>query len=252
MARLAYLTKSKLFRRFQINFSSAEDASQFIDCIRPVCPCQSQGNTTAAPVARSATSLPSMSTAQRHATISIAAHPLTPDAYSQPPFSLTSLSTVQKPDRLTFTRRPSPSSSDFRLCSSSDLAAPPSSLRLDSSSRPQSASSECPNPSQRYEARDISALLQSSASLPTSTLPTSSEPFGPLMPPPPLPSAPPKGSQPAKLSASSVSGGHLRNSFVEELRKDRGLYNLSRTELETLVGQVLHEQEFVKLVYSCP
>jgi len=43
------------FRRFQVNFADEEAASQFINAIQPVCPCQSQGGQGRATLTRTAT-----------------------------------------------------------------------------------------------------------------------------------------------------------------------------------------------------
>ncbi|KAJ3539281.1 hypothetical protein NM688_g6387 [Phlebia brevispora] len=56
------------FRRFQMNFQNASDASSFVDAIRPVCPCKANPPAVSAGLQnRSMTMLPGTSTAQKSA-----------------------------------------------------------------------------------------------------------------------------------------------------------------------------------------
>ncbi|KAI0032458.1 hypothetical protein K488DRAFT_85825 [Vararia minispora EC-137] len=241
-----------LFRRFQIVFAGEEDALQFVECIRPVCPCQSHGG---ASIARAPTSLALAQPTSRPAT--------NPASSTTPLESQTSLgraytTTTNRPSSDRFSSSQPPSSLDIHATSSSsDPPVPSSSLTFNSSPRPQSANSESLSQHRHREISDLSSLAQPPASsLPT--LPPSSQPSGSTMPPPPAPpSAYPEKVVPGLRSgrvesprASSSDGSSLRDSFVEQLRKGRELYDLSSAELEVLVGQVLREPEFLKLVHT--
>ncbi|KAI0051844.1 hypothetical protein FA95DRAFT_1602336 [Auriscalpium vulgare] len=84
-----------------------------------------------------------------------------------------------------------------------------------------------------------------SSSLPASTPdpPSSSAPTSTLMGPPPVPMQ--ASPTPAMNAPTAVS---TRQNFIDSLQDSPGLNDLSRTELEGLVGQVIRDPGFVKLL----
>lgn len=84
------------------------------------------------------------------------------------------------------------------------------------------------------------------------SLPGSSEPSfntdSSSMPPPPIPSHNTQSlAQKASSTSAAIPGGP-EHGLLESLRETSTLYNLSRTDLETLVSRVVREEGFVELV----
>ncbi|VDC01646.1 unnamed protein product [Peniophora sp. CBMAI 1063] len=237
------MSSNQTFRRFQVNFHDHASASQFIDSIRAVCPCQSQDGTAGSSLARNATAVGSTG------------RPVVPTSdigFSKPsaPFSRTLTTAVLSPNTQSHSLgREGSSGFDIR---SSDHFIPSSSLNFTtSSSRPASAASM--QSTQGLQTRQQPMFAHSSNPLPESPLPPSSIPSASLMPPPPPPltsmNSPQLPASAPDLSSANDSES-LHDSVLSMLQKDRKLYDMSRAELEVLVGQVLREPGFEKLVQT--
>jgi hypothetical protein len=224
------------YRRFQINFASALDAYQFIDAIRPVCPCKENAGpplpqipTNRPPVQMSASiQAPSLRAPfVRHHTSALQ-RPSMP-----PPFaSATSMieyahhhSGSQEESSQRAQHFPPSSSSELSLVPSTDPAPPHLTAGFDRRSRPSSALPEM-HPSQfTAQSRGRSS---NASSLPASSQPTSSA---------------------ATLAPSSHGPAEkTREGFLESLRETPELYSLTRPELENLVSVVVREPGFPRLV----
>ncbi|TFY77552.1 hypothetical protein EWM64_g6461 [Hericium alpestre] len=239
------------YRRIQINFDTAASATQFINSIRLVCPCKP--NNPHGPV-RNAT----MNSSAAMSQMALATAPSVPPV-AQPMRRATALPQANAP-------RPSPrvpaktngvpsSESDMSLFapapapSSHMLSLPSDSYSSSRFSSAVPSSDPLPDaPYQRNKARDVSGLLQnevpmrsegSGFSLPGSS--QSSSNTAALMPPPPVPNARP--SFPDALPSDTA-----RASLLASLHETPDLYDLTRSELEGLVSQVVREPGFGKLL----
>ncbi|TFY53978.1 hypothetical protein EVG20_g9892 [Dentipellis fragilis] len=132
------------YRRFQINFASSADAEQFIDIIRPVCPCKLNGPPPPA-LARNATMNPGAISTRPPLSISssfLASSIQTPSApvrrTTAHPSTLTTPQT-QMPAYIKPADKTTPSSSSGLSICTSGSSARLSSVLPDSSSRPSSA-----------------------------------------------------------------------------------------------------------------
>ncbi|KAI9463606.1 hypothetical protein BJY52DRAFT_924053 [Lactarius psammicola] len=226
-------TSPASYRRFQVNFASASDAAQFIDAIRPVCPCKENAGPLAPPTLTNG--------------------PPVPTAMPRPSMLPPSLSTVgtfksetqgssqdlsQKVPRF-----PPHSSSDLSLAPSSSDPAPPAppyqyypppGLGCDESSRPPSSLVPDTRSSQLPPCSGSAAPSLPASSQLTSTAAT-------LAP------------QPTPLTATATqrddeSEGRAHEAFLESLREVPGLYSLTRRELENLVSVVVREPGFPRLL----
>ena len=223
------------YRRFQINFASALDASQFIDAIRPVCPCKENAGpplpqipTNRPPVRMSA----SIQAPSPHAPL-VRHHTSAPQRTSMPPPFASATSTIeyahhrsgsQEESSQRASHFPLLSSSELSLVPSTDPAPPHHPAGFDRPSRPSSALPEM-HPSQ-FTAQS------GGRSSNTSSLPASSQPCSA-----------------ATLTPSSQGPAEkTREAFLESLRETPELYSLTRPELENLVSVVVREPGFPRLV----
>ena len=233
------------YRRFQVNFVSAGDAVQFIDAIRPVCPCKENTNgpppTPQSPENKLSASTPAPIQPPSARAPLIRHHTIAPQRPSMPPPSSAGAAGSSQEELSSSQRMPArfprpPSSPELSLppTSSSDLAAAPprpNSGPCTSSSRMSSALPEMH--SSQFTVVEQSRDFGSMSSLPTLSQPTSSA--ATLAPPPP------------SLSHRSEEG-KIREVFLESLREAPELYNLARPELENLVSVVVREPGFPRLV----
>jgi hypothetical protein len=119
---------------------------------------------------------------------------------------------------------PPPSSSDLSLVPSSDPALPTTTHRFDRSSQPSSALHEMQHSSQ-FSAHDKGGG-STYYSLP----------------------ATPSAATFARPSQGPEEKDNMWEAFLDSLREDTELYNLTREELENLVSVVVREKGFPKLV----
>jgi hypothetical protein len=253
------MSPTQSYRRFQVNFSSASDAAQFIDTIRPVCPCKENAGQPLPPptpqiptnrlsVPRSASAIQVASESARapltrhHTAVAPQRRPLAPPL---PPSTAGDTTVIEHahhyyaansqeepsqnlppPAR----RFPPSSGSDLSLAplssSSSDPAAPIS--VLDTSSQPSSSLLEMP--SSQFATAQSKGHHNHGPSLPPSSQPTSSA--STLAPTPP----------------SSSSQGKTPDAGLEYLLGVPELHSMTLPELDNLVGVVMREPGFPKLV----
>ncbi|KAH9978585.1 hypothetical protein BGW80DRAFT_1529938 [Lactifluus volemus] len=208
-------TSPTSYRRFQVNFSSSSDAAQFIDAIRPVCPCKENPDP---PHRRSPQTDFRRPPSKLHLQV-----PHSFEKYSQEEHS----------------QRPPPplqlSSSDLSLAPppSSDLAAAPA---YSTTTAPlEMHSSQFTVQSTRGGRRNstsgfsLPASSQPASSAATLAPPTQGSTVGTQLPPPP-------------------AGDKTREAFLESLREVPELYSLTRPELENLVSVVVREPGFTRLL----
>ena len=256
----------KIFRRFQITFPSTAAASQFIGAIRYVCPCkvnptpvptrletyqQTPGNQTQCtnvPIPYQLPALPNLA------------------AYSQVPRAQT---------MLPVTSVPSASGSSILLASKrvDPLPVPFLGTTVDTPSRPTTSSSVLPpastgNSNTAWDTNTPPAIESPTRAQPAAAL--NSEPLLPASLPASLSDPCPRLSdgddcdptlvQPCTTSQSMNTDSQAQympaqeishDTIIASLRESTKLYDLSRVELEKLVGQVVREEGFLKLV-SCP
>ena len=206
------------YRRFQVNFASASDATQFVNAIRPVCPCKE--NAGPPPPQNRLSSIQALSA---HSSL-IRHHTNAPQWPLMPPLS-TGTTGERAPhyrssqEEQKASQFPPPSSSELSLAPSSDAAIPTQpAWGFNRSSQPSTALPEMP--SSQFTAHNPS-------SLPASSQPTS--------------------------SGNTLTQGFdekTREAFLGSLREEPELYDLTRTELESLVSTIVREPGFPKLV-SC-
>lgn len=230
------------YRRFQITFKDAQDASRCIDAIKSVCPCKAnpypthlnrQSTALSGSLMRTATTMPGpvpgpVRPARPTEHQSIALVPPGPSTVlSHPPadnqpfsIALSSVATSLSSD-----------DSAFVTCSET-------SYRTDTqvdhrrNGPPQSRGRDAPQ-----------------SSLPNSSQPSSSD-QSMNMPPPPVPRRVAHESADATTQEPSrtVNTGDGKSQLLASLGRHPSLYELSRTDLETLVSQVIREEGFLHLV----
>ncbi|KAH9986569.1 hypothetical protein BJV74DRAFT_844863 [Russula compacta] len=222
------------YRRFQINFASPLDASQFIDAIRPVCPCKENAGPP----------LPQIPTLRPPVEISasiqapprvplVGHHTSAPQRPSMPPPFVSATSTIEYTHHYSASQEessqrapdfPPSSRSELSLVPSTDPAPPHGTAGFDKPSRRSSALPEMHHSQFTAQSRGRS----NASSLPGSSQPTSSA---------------------ATLAPSSDGPAeNTREAFLESLRETPELYNLTRPELENLVSVVVREPGFLRLL----
>ncbi|KAG2119939.1 uncharacterized protein F5147DRAFT_125896 [Suillus discolor] len=254
-SRTADSTSQPVYRRIQITFTTATSAAQFIEAVRPVCPCrlnpQPQTPVTRIPtvamtgllddISRRGTILPSVSQAWP----SIGETPLRPVSTALPsenPSSESNLPTFAPSTPIRFTPV-SLSSSSTKTASvaapshDSTFVTPPETPRM---TIPKS--SQCQAPS--------GSISSTKGSLPDSSQPSSStrSTSSNTMPPPPLPSSVTRSLQSENRPLESHNS--TRTQLVASLLDTPALHKLSHAELESIVAQVIREEGFVQLLAS--
>ncbi|EGO25672.1 hypothetical protein SERLADRAFT_407970 [Serpula lacrymans var. lacrymans S7.9] len=227
-----------VYRRFQITFLSPTAALQFIDAIRTVCPCKANPSTQT-PVRnqtmhtdlsrpRTSTGLMSQTNTLIRTQTSHSAAPipkrarLTYDgAFSRPSnpgrLNLETSTDLHVPSFTTSTpsRQMLPNNDNTSQISSS-------SVTLSSSSSREMINPDCDSSQPSYASRNDSDM----------------------MPPPPLPSSAPR---PVEVTGPQVPDA-FTSEFLASLRETPALYDLPQAELEDLVGHVIREEGFAKLL----
>ncbi|KAG1799742.1 uncharacterized protein HD556DRAFT_1231134 [Suillus plorans] len=254
-SKTADSTSQPVYRRIQITFTTATSAAQFIDAVRPVCPCrlnpQPQPPVPRIPtvattgllddISRRGTIFPSVSQARP----SMGETPLRPVSAALPsgnPSSKSNVPTFAPSTPIRFTPV-SLSSSSTKTTSvaapshDSTFMAPPETPRM---TIPQS--SQCQAPS--------GSISSTKGSLPDSSQPSSStrSTSSNTMPPPPLPPSVTRSLQSENRSLESHNS--TRTQLVASLHDTPALHKLSHAELESIVAQVIREEGFVQLLAS--
>ncbi|KAF8482881.1 hypothetical protein DFH94DRAFT_384360 [Russula ochroleuca] len=221
-------TSPSSYRRFQVNFASASDIAQFIDAIRPVCPCKENAGPPPPPTPMSRPLVPRPASIQPPSAYAPPVRHHT-SAPQRPPVSAGATGMTERAPHYRSSQEdlyqralhfPPSSSSEMSLLPFSDPAPPthPTS-GFDMSSRPSSALPEMY--SSQFTAYNTS-------SLPASSQPASSATM--LAPP------------------SQGPEDRTREAFLGSLREEPELYNLTRPELENLVSVIVREPGFPKLL----
>ena len=237
----------QLYRRFQVNFASSSDAAQFIDAIRPVCPCKENAGP---PPPRVPTNRPSMQMMSNDTSIPapsasaslVRYHTSTVQWPSMPPPSVgATRGTAERnaPHRCSqeeHTQRPPqfppPSSSDLSLAPPTSDPMPPYPM-IAPPPPPETSSSQFTVQS----GGGVGGRRNSVSSLPASQPPTSTA--ATLAPPTQVTNT---------QSPGAAAVEKTREAFLESLRETPELYSLTRPELENLVSVVVREPGFPKLV----
>ncbi|KAF9220303.1 hypothetical protein BS17DRAFT_882493 [Gyrodon lividus] len=241
------------YRRFQITFANALSASQFIDAIRSVCPCKA--NPHPSQINRHPTMLPGALARAATAAPPQQAPPQPGNAPPSTPALLQRHSTTVASLRNS-TLNPSVIS-EHRLGSPSFHITPPS-VTVTSLSSDDAAFVTCSETSRKTDppVNDRKAVTLSNSSHPAqNSLPNSSQPSSSahssamMLPPAPRrvsPSADVRTQPPSRRVNTEIDGSQLLASLSDPL----SLYDLSRTDLESLVGQVVREEGFAQLLDS--
>ncbi|KAI0315464.1 hypothetical protein OF83DRAFT_352342 [Amylostereum chailletii] len=263
--RNGYTAGPRTYRRLQMTFAESRAASEFVNAIRPVCPCQHmpngtpRSNTQASTVRsngeksiRPTDPLPVASRSAR--STAFTASQKCPDTSSQ-------LKGLPTPNVTSFPRVPLQSSSpDLSMASSDPAGLSSSPLGFNSSSRPSSAISETSAVRPGYNRNRTGGNLASvSQQERRHLLPSSSPPSyvsaDSQMLPPAVPASQdvhiPTSSQVNPLltpSQSTTEPENTRSAFMKVLQERHSLYDMSRAELEMLIAEVIREPEFLRLV----
>lgn len=243
-----------MYRRFQITFTTATNAAQFIDAVQPVCPCrlnpQPQPLVARTPtvattghlddISRRGTMFPVVSQARPSMDGTPLRPPPTASLSENPSFESNLLAFAPStPVRFTPV---APSSSSIKTTSvaapshDSTFVTPPETPRI---TIPKS--SQCQAPS--------GSISSTKGSLPDSSQPSSStRSSSNTMPPPPLPSSVTRSVQSESRPLEGCNS--TRAQFVASLHDTPALHELSHTELESIVAQVIREEGFSQLLAS--
>ncbi|PBK58845.1 hypothetical protein ARMSODRAFT_983495 [Armillaria solidipes] len=212
------------YRRFQITFTSAASVSQFINAIRTVCPCKANPAPAHGPVEPSFQSSSTLRPALPPSSVALSQAPYLHQYPSAPAFNNPDLTFTASQTKIS--RQEAPQSSQdtpLHVLSSSPVfpsLLPPIVLNGASSPLPTST------PPAPKTAESQSSM--NSATHP-SIVPTSA------------PTAEPAPSQPTSSSA-------IKDAVLLSLRETTGLYDLPRSDLERLVGDIIREDGFSHLL----
>ncbi|KAI6157796.1 hypothetical protein BKA82DRAFT_4061592 [Pisolithus tinctorius] len=224
-----------VYRRFQVTFGSILEASQFIDTIKPICPCKPNPQPTQ--IHRDPTMVTGASLG-RTSTISNSMPPERPVPPNEPGFRPTGNYRSMAGIRMSPSR---PSGRWSSGVSSATLSSEDSGF--------------VDGPKVAYlpdnQRKDSGAVSSSNPSLPSSSQSYSSSHNGNMIPPPFVPRNLPRSAEvPMPSSAATESMEPERPGLVSSLRTYPSLYGLSQPDLEHLVSQVVREEGFVRLLDS--
>ena len=210
------------------------DASQCIDAIKPVCPCKA--NTQGTPINRQSTMLSSSLT--RAATTVSGPVPAQSARLLPERQSITPARTDPRPiipSTMLYSHPPENQASSVAPSSVATSLSSDDGAFVTCSEMSQSADT-------RVNHRPKSRVRESAqSSLPNSSQPSSSD-LSVTMPPPPVP----RRATPQGPTGTDDERSQLLASFSQH----PSLYELSRTDLETLVSQVIREEGFLHLVHE--
>ncbi|KAF8444597.1 hypothetical protein L210DRAFT_3620152 [Boletus edulis BED1] len=226
------------YRRFQITLKNAQDASQFIDAIKPVCPCKA--NPQPSHINRQSTMLSTSlmrtaTTVSGHAPVAI----MTERQSTIDPRSVTSITLGCPPENQAFSIIPSSAATSLSSDDSAFVTCSETSHRADTQ-MDRHRKDELPKSRGRGSGQ---------SSLPSSSQPSASSDQSISMPPPPVPRHATHSADAVTQGPSgTVTTGDERSQFLACLSKHPSLTELSRAELGTLVGQVIREEGFLQLL----
>ncbi|KIJ15017.1 hypothetical protein PAXINDRAFT_99798 [Paxillus involutus ATCC 200175] len=247
------------YRRFQITFSNALSASQFIDAVSPVCPCKAN------PLPNQINRHPMMLSGALTRAATTVPGPLlqytAPQSTNAPSFTPALLqrqsTTVIPPRNPTFTPSvpsehvvgSSPFPSIPGIAASSALEASLSSDDIAYVTCSETSHATDAPVGSRNDVRPSNLIHPAPSSLPDSSQPSSSNHSSAMPPPAPRSVARSIDGQtqtPSRRMDTGAEGSYLLASLSEL----PSLYNLSRTDLESLVSQVVREDGFANLLDS--
>ena len=253
MMTLSTLVLSQVYRRFQISFQAVSEASEFIDSIRPVCPCKINPLSVTQGISQASSLIPARQSAIRPQAIN--ASSILPDRGSV--LSYPGVPAMHSQNTFTASAHQLPSASAL---SSSPLNHPPlsdphSSLGLNVTNSPSSSSSfapadpmlanglnqplpQVPHSAQSHfpNTHNTSATLINypSSSLPMASSEQSSGSSG----------HPPNTAQSSKENNTQQTA----NAILATITETASVYDLPVSSLEQLVGEIIREDGFVQLV----
>lgn len=256
----AYISLKQVYRRFQISFQVPSQASEFIQMIKPVCPCKLNPTALPPPVSSQMSTLVNRPTIQRKMTSVVpntSAVPTRGPSFACPPSSALPIALqIQSMSRYT-TPQPLPNQS---IPYSSPLALHASSDRMsfqvvdtcnsDHRHSAQSTPMQSIIPSGPVPQDLTTPVVQASntnmapniANLPSSSLP--------LLATPSSSNSATNGSFPAPTNVFERAIGR---EIVRTLLDDQtSIYNLPNLVLERLISEIIHEDGFVQLVSYLP
>ncbi|KAH7924251.1 hypothetical protein BV22DRAFT_1067123 [Leucogyrophana mollusca] len=227
--------KQPLYRRFQITFTSAASAAQFIDAIRNVCPCKAN---------------PPPQIVNRQPTMAPPNQLPRSDSVTLPRCATESIAKPRLPMARALTSSIIPPDLSPRTPVTSDLGV--SSFTGSTPSRPIFLDNSSPQPSSSQQITALSSSDSNKSSLPDSSqLSSSNRSDSSMMPPPPLPSSIPISTEAPEITAPSLRAPGIPSSpFIASLNETSSLNQLSREDLESLVSQVVREEGFQQLLDS--
>jgi hypothetical protein len=227
--------------RFQVNFAYVSDATQFINAIRPVCPCKEiAGGPPPPPIPVNKSLVPRSVFIQMPSVCASTFSAITTSGPQRPPLPARATSMVERNPHYSSSQEelsqkashfPPTSSSDLSLAPSSDPALP--AHRFDMSFQPSSSVIH-----EMHSSRFTAHNNKDGSSSTYYSLPASSQLE-------PTPSAA-TFAQPSQGPAEEKE--KMWEAFLDSLREDTELYSLTRQELENLVSVVVREKGFPKLV----
>jgi len=220
------LNNIQIYRRFQMTFLSSSAVLEFIDAIRTICPCKANPAPAPAPKPMNPpSSLPDQldvhpnSFAVRSASqalYSSSQTPFLPGIFTSSPLNIDSNTSTTPASSLPFSTPPAPS------------------LNISGIS-PNPITNEKNGVLVHLQTASAPANYPSGTPLPNSSPPTSS-----------ARSINDNNNLPPTVNA--IPGGNTASALLDALSETTGLYDLSHSELEQLVGQVVREEGFTKLV----
>lgn len=221
-----------VYRRFQVTFGSILEASQFIDTIKPICPCKP--NTQPNQITRNSTMLAGAGLG-RTSTVSDAMPSERPVPPNEPVFkpatNYRSMAGTQT----------SPTRTGWRSSgiSSATLSSEDTGFGISSKAH------YLPD----NQRKELGALSSSNPSLASSSQPYSSNHNSNMVPPLFVPPNLPRSTEmPVPSPAATESIELERPDLFPSLGTHPSLYGLSQPDLEHLISQVVREEGFVRLL----
>lgn len=254
------LVLSQVYRRFQIYFQSESEASDFIDSIRPVCPCKiNPSSSVTQGISQAPSLIPVRQPAIRPQATNAAS--ILPDRGSVPSYPAVPAMHFNNSGQTKFVASAHQSSSAFALSSSPLNHHPPSdpnpSLGLNITSSPNLTPSSAPADPIRISRPDQTlpqGLQSAQIHLPNThnppasltSYPSSSLPMASLEQSPGSSSSgqPPNTAQSLKEDNTQQTA----NAILASVTETASIYDLPASSLERLVGDIIREDGFVQLV----
>lgn len=221
-----------VYRRFQVTFGSILEASQFIDTIKPICPCKP--NTQPNQITRNSTMLAGAGLG-RTSTVSDAMPSERPVPPNEPVFKPATNYRSMAGTQMSPTRTGWRSSG----ISSATLSSEDTGFGISSKAH------YLPD----NQRKELGALSSSNPSLASSSQPYSSNHNSNMVPPLFVPPNLPRSTEmPVPSPAATESIELERPDLFPSLGTHPSLYGLSQPDLEHLISQVVREEGFVRLL----